>query len=97
MGGSVANILSAFVGIIVLLAFVVIFIRTQSPWILGALIAEAVTLAMRLGFGFAMQNEAIRDIYLAVWQLAGLAMAVCLLAYAINLPPLRRERHDEPH
>lgn len=92
--GSAVNILSAFGGVILLLAFVVIYIRTQSPWILGALIAEAVTLAMRLGFGFAVQNEAIRDIYMAVWQLAGLAMAVCLLAYAINLPPLRRERHD---
>jgi hypothetical protein len=90
MGGSLVSVLSAFGGVIVLLAFAVIYIRTQSPWILGALIAEAITLAMRLGFGFAMQNEAIRDIYMAVWQLAGLVMAVCLLAYAINLPPLRR-------
>ena len=96
MGSSIMSVLSAFGGVIVLLAFVVIYIRTQSPWILGALIAEAITLAMRLGFGFAVQNDAIREIYMAVWQLAGLAMAACFLAYAINLPPLRRERRDEP-
>jgi hypothetical protein len=90
MGSWAVSLLSAFGGIVVLLAFVVIYIRTQSPWILGALVAEAVTLAMRLGFGYAVQNDAIREIYMAVWQLAGLAMAVCLLAYAINLPPLRK-------
>ena len=90
MGSGLMSMLSEFTGVIVFVAMLVIFLRTRSPWILAAMIAEAVTLVMRVAFKFVVEMEGLRDAFIAGWQLAALVMAVCLLGYAINLPPWRR-------
>jgi hypothetical protein len=90
MGNGLLSILSEFTGVIVFVALLAIFLRTHSPWILAALIAEGVTLAMRVAFKFVYQFEGLRDAFIGAWQLAALVMAVCLLGYAVNLPPWRR-------
>jgi hypothetical protein len=81
---SVLSMLAPFSMVLFFAAFLLLWLRTRSPWLLAGLIACAVSGLFRISFMFDASSLAQMPIFMGAWQLAGLIEAVCLLGYAIS-------------
>ncbi|UXI69837.1 hypothetical protein [Tahibacter amnicola] len=73
--------------LLMLAAFVVLFLRTRSPWLLGAIAAEVASFGFRIAFSVFGSEMMQNPIFLSAWQFSSLIWAGCLLGFAITLPP----------
>ena len=87
MSGGAGNLLSSlaqFGGLLFLAAFVLLWIRTRSPWLLAGSIACALSLLCLAAFMLSSSSLSAMPVFMGAWQLAGLIDGACLLGYAIT-------------
>ena len=75
---------SVFAGLIMLAAFVLLWWKSHSPWLLLAVAGEGISLLFRLAFAVAAGAMTAFPMLLVFWSLTGLLTAAGLLGYAID-------------
>jgi len=71
-------------GLIMLAAFVLLWWKSHSPWLLLAVAGEGISLLFRLAFSVAAASMTAIPFLLMFWSLTGLLTAAGLLGYAID-------------
>jgi hypothetical protein len=92
----VAQILSYVMPLIVLVALAVLLSKTGSPWLIAALVAEAVSLLFRIALQFGAHRLIESPLFTSAWQLCGLLFGVCLLGFAVTWQPQAPARRGAP-
>ena len=75
---------SVFGGILILVALFVLWNKSQSPWLLLALVGEGVSVLFRLAFSVAPTVLGAIPMIPLVWSITGLLVAAGLLGYALD-------------
>jgi hypothetical protein len=74
---------SVLSGVLVLAALILLWLKSQSPWLLIAVMAEGISLLFRLAYSVAAAVFATTPMILLVWPITGLLVAAGLLGYAV--------------
>jgi hypothetical protein len=74
---------SVLSGVIVLAALILLWLKSQSPWLLVAVMAEGISLLFRLAYSVAAAVFATTPMIVLVWPITGLLVAAGLLGYAV--------------
>ena len=72
-------------GVIVLAALILLWWKSQSPWLLLAVAAEGISLLCRLAFAIVPGVLGTTPMILLVWPAMGLLVAAGLLGYALDV------------
>ena len=92
----VTQILSYVMPLIVLVALAVLLSKTGSPWLIAALVAEAVSLLFRIAMALGAHHLVESQLFMSAWQLCGLLFGVCLLGFAVTWQPQAPARRGAP-
>lgn len=90
----VTQLLSYLMPLIVLAALAVLLSKTGSPWLIGAIAAEAVSLLFRIAMAFDLHRLVESSLFMSAWQLCGLLFAVFLLGFAATWRPPSAARRN---
>jgi hypothetical protein len=78
------SVVSLLSGLMMLAALFLLWWKTKSPWLLGAFVAEGIGFALHLVVAVVPAVMSSVPMLSIVWALVYLAMAGCLLAYALT-------------
>ena len=90
MENSIMYLLSFLATPLLIAAFVVLFVKTQSPWLLAAAILETLSLLFRIALTVHAPLAGM-TVFMGAWQLAGLLVTVCMLGFAVTWKPTEHE------
>lgn len=82
-----AQIASYVMPILMIAAFAVLLSRTGSPWLVAALVFEALSLLCRLALQVGAHALIDSTLFMGFWQLTGLLIGVCFLGFAVTWRP----------
>jgi hypothetical protein len=91
-----AQIASYAMPVLMLAAFAVLLSKTGSPWLIAAIVFEALSLLCRVALGFGAGELMDSRLFTSLWQLFVLLIGACFLGFAVTWQGASAARRRNP-